>query len=229
MKGRPQSGTRGPWSSREVDTLFRRFARTHPKPTTELHYASPFELLVAVLLSAQTTDQAVNRVTASLFPVASDPAALIALGPDSLAGHLHGLGLFRTKTRHLLATSKLLLERFGGEVPQTRAELMQLPGIGRKCANVILNNLFDSETIAVDTHVFRVANRTGLAPGKTPRAVEALLEKRVPERYRTRAHHWLVLHGRYVCQARKPRCPDCRIRDLCRFKTKTPPTRSSRR
>ncbi len=223
MKVRPRSERAGRWSAREVGTLFRRLARENPAPTTELHYASPFELLVAVLLSAQTTDQAVNRATATLFPVAQDPEALLALGPEALAGHLRGLGLFRTKTRHLMATSRLLLERFGGAVPQSRAALMQLPGIGRKSANVILNTLTAAGTIAVDTHVFRVANRTGLAPGTTPRAVETRLDECVPDRYRSRAHHWLVLHGRYVCQARKPRCPECRIRDLCRFQDKTPP------
>ncbi len=222
MKDQPRPGRKDRWSAREVNTLFRRFAKANPEPTTELHFASPFELLVAVLLSAQTTDQAVNRATASLFPVARDPAALLALGPETLTEHLRGLGLFRTKTRHLLATSKLLQDRFAGAVPQSRAELMQLPGIGRKSANVILNTLLAAGTIAVDTHVFRVANRTGLAPGETPRAVETQLDKCVPDRYRSRAHHWLVLHGRHVCQARKPRCPECQIRDLCRFKAKTP-------
>ncbi len=218
-KQRPVPG--GTWSPREVGTLFRRFEKANPHPTTELRYGSPFELLTAVLLSAQTTDRAVNRATHSLFQTAPDPAALLALGPETLTAHLRGLGLYRTKTRHLIETSHLLLERFGGRVPQTRSELMQLPGIGRKSANVILNTLYASGTIAVDTHVFRVVNRTGLAPGKTPRAVESKLESTVPAHYRSRAHHWLVLHGRYVCQSRKPDCPDCLIRDLCRFDAKT--------
>ncbi len=206
----------------EIDELFVRLAELNPKPTTELDYATAFELLVAVILSAQATDVGVNKATRRLFPVANTPAALLALGEDGLKRHIATLGLFNAKAANVIAMCRLLLERHAGEVPHTRAELEALPGVGRKTANVILNTAFGEPTIAVDTHIFRVANRTGLAPGKDVRAVEQTLLKRVPAHYRQDAHHWLILHGRYVCKARKPDCPNCILRDLCRFGDKTP-------
>src|SRR5688572_12568256 len=201
--------------------IFERLRAANPAPRTELVYASPFELLVAVVLSAQATDKSVNLATAGLFRVASTPAAMLKLGRRGLERHIKRIGLYRTKAKNILATCKLLLERHGGEVPRSREELQALPGVGRKTANVILNTAFGEPTIAVDTHIFRVSNRTGIAPGKDVTAVEEKLLKVVPDEFRLNAHHWLILHGRYVCIARKPGCPECLIRDLCEFKFKT--------
>jgi len=201
--------------------IFARLARANPKPTTELAYRTPYELLVAVILSAQATDKSVNLATAELFKVADTPQKMLALGRDGLIPYIRTIGLYRNKARHILEASRLLVERHGGEVPATREALEQLPGVGRKTANVVLNTAFGHDTIAVDTHIFRVANRTGLAPGKTPLEVEERLLKFVPEAYRRDAHHWLILHGRYVCTARKPDCPQCLIRDLCEYRQKT--------
>jgi len=201
--------------------IFRRLRETNPKPTTELQYDSPFQLLIAVILSAQATDVGVNKATRRLFPVAGTPQTLLALGEEKLKSYISTIGLYNAKAKNVIATCKLLLDRHGGEVPRTRAELEALPGVGRKTANVILNTAFGEETIAVDTHIFRVANRTGLAPGKTVRAVEDKLERVVPAEFKRDAHHWLILHGRYVCKARKPDCPQCVIRDLCAYRYKT--------
>jgi endonuclease-3 len=201
--------------------IFERFARANANPTTELEYRSPFELLVSVVLSAQATDKSVNAASVELFKVADTPQKMLALGVDGLIPYIKTIGLFRSKGKHLIETSRILVERHGGEVPATREALEQLPGVGRKTANVILNTAFGHDTIAVDTHIFRVANRTGLAPGETPLEVEERLLKFVPEMYRKNAHHWLILHGRYVCKARKPDCPQCLINDLCEYKAKT--------
>jgi len=201
--------------------IFARLARANPKPTTELAYRTPYELLVAVILSAQATDKSVNLATAELFQVADTPQKMLALGRDGLISYIRTIGLYRNKAKHILEASRLLVERHGGEVPATREALEQLPGVGRKTANVVLNTAFGHDTIAVDTHIFRVANRTGLAPGETPLEVEERLLKFVPEAYRRNAHHWLILHGRYVCKARKPDCPQCLIRDLCEYRQKT--------
>jgi endonuclease-3 len=201
--------------------LFARLAELNPKPTTELEYSTPFELLVAVTLSAQATDVGVNKATRKLFPVANTPEAILALGEDGLKKFISTIGLFNAKAANVIAACRMLVERHGGEVPRDRESLEALPGVGRKTANVVLNTAFGEPTIAVDTHIFRVANRTGLAPGKTVRAVEDKLMKAVPPEYRLDAHHWLILHGRYVCKARKPDCPNCIIRDLCRYKQKT--------
>ena len=201
--------------------LFRRLRELNPKPTTELDYASPFELLVAVILSAQATDVGVNKATRRLFPVANTPASILALGEAGLKRHIASIGLYNTKATNILATCRILLDEHGGEVPPTREALELLPGVGRKTANVVLNTAFGEPTIAVDTHIFRVANRTGLAPGKTVNTVEQALLKRVPKEFLQDAHHWLILHGRYVCKARKPDCPNCVIRDLCRYRDKT--------
>jgi len=206
----------------EIEELFARLAELNPKPTTELEYKTPFELLVAVILSAQATDVGVNKATRKLFSVANTPEAILALGEDGLKRYIATIGLFNAKAANVIAMCRQLLELHGGEVPRTRAELEALPGVGRKTASVILNTAFGEPTIAVDTHIFRVANRTGLAPGKDVRAVEEALLKRVPAHYRQDAHHWLILHGRYVCKARKPDCPQCVIRDLCRYPDKTP-------
>ena len=202
--------------------LFRRLQAANPEPTTELVYRSPFELLVAVILSAQATDVSVNKATAGLFPVAHTPAAILALGEPGLKQHIRSIGLFNTKARNILRTCRVLLEQHGGEVPRERAALEALPGVGRKTANVVLNTAFGEPTIAVDTHIFRVANRTGLAPGKTPRQVEDGLVATTPARFRRHAHHWLILHGRYVCKARKPDCPHCPIASQCEYPEKTP-------
>ena len=201
--------------------IFSRLRAANPAPRTELVYASPFELLVSVVLSAQATDKSVNLATAGLFAAANTPAALLALGRRGLERHIKRIGLYRTKAKNLLAACKLLLEKHGGEVPGTREELERLPGVGRKTANVILNTAFGQPTIAVDTHIFRVANRTGIAPGKDVVAVEEKLLKTVPDEFKLDAHHWLILHGRYVCKARKPDCPVCLIRDLCEYRHKT--------
>ena len=201
--------------------LFARLAELNPNPTTELEYRTPFELLVAVILSAQATDVGVNKATRRLFPVAHTPQAILDLGEEGLKRYISTIGLFNAKAKNVIATCEILLREHGGEVPRTREALENLPGVGRKTANVVLNTAFGEPTMAVDTHIFRVANRTGLAPGKTVLAVEKALLKRVPKPYLKDAHHWLILHGRYVCKARKPGCPTCVIRDLCRFKDKT--------
>jgi endonuclease-3 len=201
---------------------FERLRAIDPEPKTELEYGTPFQLLAAVLLSAQATDRSVNLVTRQLFPVAGTPAAIAALGEEGLIPYLKTIGLFRAKVRHLAQTAQLLIERHGGEVPRSLEALQALPGVGRKTANVVLNVAFNEPTMPVDTHVFRVANRTGLAPGRTVDQVEAKLLRNVPEGFRHHAHHWLILHGRYVCKARKPECWRCPISDLCRFRPKTP-------
>ena len=204
-----------------IRELFARLREIDPQPRTELEYRTPFELLIAVVLSAQATDVGVNKATRRLFAVAATPATMLALGEDGLKRHISSIGLFNTKAKNILATCRLLLERHGGEVPRERAALEALPGVGRKTANVVLNTAFGEPTIAVDTHIFRVANRTSLAPGKDVAAVEARLLQVVPSEFRQNAHPWLILHGRHVCKARKPACPQCGIRDLCGFKTKT--------
>jgi len=201
--------------------LYERLRAANPEPRSELVWRMPFELLVAVVLSAQATDRSVNEATARLFPVANTPQAIVALGVRRLQPYLRRIGLWRTKARNLVALSRRLIERHAGQVPTTRAELEALPGVGRKTANVLLNALDGAPTIAVDTHVFRVANRTGLARGRTPREVEEALLRVTPPEYARRAHHWLVLHGRYVCTARRPRCAACLLRDLCEYPGKT--------
>jgi len=201
--------------------IYSRLREQNPLPKSELDYANPYELLVAVVLSAQATDKSVNLATAKLFPLARTPKGMVALGEARLAELIRTIGLYRTKAKNVIALSKLLLERHGGEVPASRAALEALPGVGRKTANVVLNVAFGQPTIAVDTHIFRVANRTGLAPGKDPEEVEEKLVKFTPGEFQRHAHHWLILHGRYVCTARKPRCPECAIRDLCDYRAKT--------
>ena len=200
--------------------IFLRLQAANPHPTTELEYSTPFELLIAVLLSAQATDISVNSATRQLFPVANTPQAMLDLGEEKLRGYVQRIGLYQTKSRHIIQTCRLLLEKHGGAVPQTREELEALPGVGRKTANVVLNTAFGQPVIAVDTHIFRVSNRTGIASGKTVLEVERKLMKAVPEEFRHDAHHWLILHGRYVCQARKPKCGQCIIESLCEFKDK---------
>ena len=206
----------------EREALFEALAASNPAPRTELAYANPFTLLVAVVLSAQATDLGVNKATRALFAAAPSPEAMLALGEDAVREHIKTIGLYRNKAKNVMALSRILLERHGGTVPREREALEALPGVGRKTANVVLNEAFGEPTIAVDTHVFRVANRTGLAPGKTPEAVEAGLEAVVPSRFKRGAHHWLVLHGRYICKARRPDCPRCPIRAICRYPDKTP-------
>jgi endonuclease-3 len=206
------------------EQIFSIFRDANPAPTTELEYSTPFELLVAVLLSAQATDVGVNKATRKLFPVANTPATILALGPAGLEQYIKTIGLFRSKGKHLLETCQILLDRHGGEVPTDRDSLEALPGVGRKTANVVLNTAFGQDTIAVDTHIFRVSNRTGIAPGKTVLEVEKRLERGVPAQFKRDAHHWLILHGRYICKARKPDCPRCSIAHLCEFRQKTPPT-----
>ncbi len=203
--------------------IFMRFRINNPHPTTELEYTTPFELLVAVVLSAQATDVSVNAATRVLFPLANTPEAILRLGEQKFSEYVQRIGLYRTKSKHILQLCRILVEQHGGAVPQTREELEALPGVGRKTANVVLNTAFGQPTIAVDTHIFRVSNRTGLAPGKDVLEVERKLLKFVPEEFRHDAHHWLILHGRYVCQARKPKCPQCLIADLCEYKDKTIP------
>lgn len=205
----------------QIEELFRRLQAGNPAPVTELKYRNPYTLLVAVLLSAQATDVSVNKATGPLFEEVFTPQAMLALGLDRLKEQIKTIGLYNTKAQNVIALSKLLIERHGGEVPRDRAALESLPGVGRKTANVVLNTAFGEPTIAVDTHVFRVANRTGIAPGKTPLEVELKLEKVVPAAYRRHAHHWLILHGRYVCTARKPACPRCALRELCLYRDKT--------
>ena len=206
----------------QVFEFFRRLAEANPAPTTELESSNPYQLLVAVVLSAQATDASVNIACRPLFERIKTPRQMTALGEEDLRDAIKSIGLFNTKAKNVVALSDALIERFGGQVPRTREELESLPGVGRKTANVVLNTAFGEETFAVDTHVFRVCNRTGLAPGKTVRAVEDKLVKMVPDEYKLGAHHWLILHGRYVCIARKPKCPVCPIRDLCAYKYKTP-------
>lgn len=207
-------------NSAKRQEIFLRLQAANPHPTTELEFHSAFELLVAVILSAQATDISVNAATRQLFPVANTPQGLLDLGEDKLRDYIQRIGLYKTKARHIIQTCQILLEKHGGAVPQTREALETLPGVGRKTANVVLNTAFGQPTIAVDTHIFRVSNRTGLAPGKTMLEVEKKLLKVVPDQFKHDAHHWLILHGRYVCQARKPRCGMCRIVDLCDYSNK---------
>ena len=201
--------------------IFARFRAQNPRPTSELVHHDPFELLVAVVLSAQATDKSVNKVTERLFEVANTPAAMVRLGVDGLIPYVQSIGLFRNKAKNVVALSEALLQEHGGRVPRTREALEKLPGVGRKTANVVLNTAFGQPTIAVDTHVFRVANRTGIAPGQDVLEVEERLMKVVPDEFKPNAHHWLILHGRYVCVARLPHCPECIIRDLCEYRPKT--------
>lgn len=205
----------------EIEAFFATLQAANPHPETELEYSTPFELLTAVLLSAQATDVGVNKATRKLFPVANTPQAILDLGIDGLSDYIKTIGLYKSKAKHLMETCRILLEQHGGEVPRTREALEALPGVGRKTANVVLNVAFGEHTMAVDTHIFRLGNRTGLAPGKTPLAVELKLLKRVPAQYMQHAHHWLILHGRYICQARKPRCWECSVTPWCKFKPKT--------
>jgi endonuclease-3 len=205
----------------EVEAMFARFAEANPDPRGELQYINPFTLLVAVVLSAQATDAGVNKATPALFAAADTPQKMLALGVDKVKGFIKTIGLFNTKAKNVVELSRRLVEEHGGEVPRDREVLETLPGVGRKTANVVLNIAFGEPTIAVDTHIFRVGNRTGLAPGKTPIEVERNLERVVPDTYKLHAHHWLILHGRYICVARKPKCPACLIPDICRFKPKT--------
>lgn len=207
----------------DVVDMFTRLREFNPHPTTELEYDTPFQLLVAVILSAQATDVGVNKATRKLFPVAGTAQAILDLGEDGLKRYINTIGLYNGKAKNVIATCRILVEQYAGEVPRSREALEALPGVGRKTANVVLNTAFGEPTIAVDTHIFRVSNRTGLAPGKTVRAVEDKLLKVVPAEFMQDAHHWLILHGRYVCTARKPHCPECIIADLCRYKPKTPP------
>jgi endonuclease-3 len=208
-------------NARRRRDLFERLRARNPHPTTELEYSTPFELLVAVILSAQATDKSVNIATRQLFAIANTPAGILALGVDGLSAYVKSIGLYKGKAKNIIATCRQLSELHGGQVPDDRAALEALPGVGRKTANVILNTAFGHPTMAVDTHIFRVANRTGLAPGRNVREVEERLLKRVPAEFMKDAHHWLILHGRYVCRARKPDCPSCPIADLCEFREKT--------
>ena len=210
-----------PLSQAEIETFFARLKARNPAPETELTYTNPFTLLVAVVLSAQATDKGVNRATAALFNIADTPQKMAALGEEKLSDYIKTIGLYRTKTKNVIALSRILIEKFAGEIPRTREELESLPGVGRKTANVVLNVAFGENTMAVDTHIFRVSNRTGLAPGKDVLEVELNLLKRMPYEYRLHAHHWLILHGRYICVARKPLCPVCPVADVCHFADKT--------
>jgi endonuclease III len=210
-------------SKRAVREFYRRLAETRPIPQTELEFINPFTLLIAVVLSAQATDVGVNKATPALFALADTPDKMLAVGEERLVDLIRTIGLYRTKAKNVIALSRILVERHGGAVPRDRAALEELPGVGRKTASVVLNVAFGEPTIAVDTHIFRVGNRTGLAPGKTPLEVEMALEQRTPPEYKAYAHHWLILHGRYVCKARKPECPDCVVADLCRYPAKTGP------
>jgi endonuclease-3 len=212
-----------PFSKRQVAEFYRRLAASRPIPQTELEFINPFTLLVAVVLSAQATDVGVNKATPALFALADSPAKMLALGEERVTEMIRTIGLFRTKARNIIALSRILIEQHGGSVPRDRETLETLPGVGRKTANVVLNVAFGQAMIAVDTHILRVANRTGLAPGKTPLEVELTLNAIVPERYKHNCHHWLILHGRYVCRARKPECWRCLIADICLYEPKTPP------
>ena len=205
----------------DIGHFFATLQAANPHPETELEYSTPFELLTAVLLSAQATDVGVNKATRKLYPVANTPQQILDLGLDGLCDYIKTIGLYKSKAKHLLETCRILIEQHGGEVPRTREALEALPGVGRKTANVVLNVAFGEPTMAVDTHIFRLGNRTGLAPGKTPLEVEQKLLKRIPAEYLQHAHHWLILHGRYVCQARKPRCWECSVATWCKFKPKT--------
>jgi len=218
---KPAAGEPPPWTDAEIEEGFRRFQAANPEPVGELHYVTPFTLLVAVVLSAQATDAGVNKATPALFAAADTPAKMAALGEARVRDLIKTIGLFRTKAKNLIALSTQLMERHGGEVPRSREELEALAGVGRKTANVVLNIAFGEPTIAVDTHIFRIGNRTGLATGKTPLEVESKLERLVPGIYKRHAHHWLILHGRYVCVARQPRCETCLIADLCKWPGKT--------
>jgi endonuclease-3 len=213
-----------PFSKREVAEFYRRLSASRPIPQTELEFINPFTLLVAVVLSAQATDVGVNKATPALFATADSPAKMLALGEEKLAQMIRTIGLYRTKARNIIALSRMLIDQHGGTVPRDREALEKLPGVGRKTANVVLNVAFGEPTIAVDTHIFRVGNRTGLAPGRTPLEVEQRLEALTPAQYKQGAHHWLILHGRYVCKARKPDCAICVVADLCRYPAKTGPT-----
>ena len=206
---------------KDIERLFEALKAIDPEPKTELRYSTPFELLIAVLLSAQATDVSVNKATAKLYPVANTPQAFLELGEEGLKSYISSIGLYNSKAKHAIQTARKLVEEFDGEVPRTRKELESLPGVGRKTANVVLNVLWGEPTMAVDTHIFRVANRTGLAPGKTPLEVEKKLLKVIPEKYLKHAHHWLILHGRYTCTARKPKCHICPIHDVCAWPEKT--------
>ena len=219
---KPRAARGSKLSPAEIVELFSRLRALNPRPTTELDYTSPFELLVAVVLSAQATDVGVNKATRRLFPVANTPAAILALGEETLKGYINTIGLYNAKAANVIALCRQLLDLHDGEVPHTREALEALPGVGRKTANVVLNTEFGEPTIAVDTHIFRVSNRTGLAPGKDVRSVEDKLVRLVPEEFRRDAHHWLILHGRYTCKARKPDCPHCPVHDLCRWPEKSP-------
>ncbi|MGD0143644.1 MAG: endonuclease III [Rhizomicrobium sp.] len=210
-----------PFAKKDIETFFARLKAKDPEPKTELVYANPYTLLVAVVLSAQATDKGVNKATAELFKIADTPQKMVALGEAGLVRHIKTIGLYRNKAKNVIALSQILVEQHDGRVPHDRIALEALPGVGRKTANVVLNVAFGEPTIAVDTHIFRVANRTGLAPGKDPRTVENALERVVPAEYKLHAHHWLILHGRYTCVARKPLCPVCVVRDLCRYPDKT--------
>ena len=205
----------------DVDRFFQLLSSLNPDPRGELDYVNEFTLLVAVVLSAQATDAGVNKATGPLFRIADTPEKMAALGEEALRGHIRTIGLYRNKAKNVIALSEMLLSDFGGRVPDNRDDLMKLPGVGRKTANVVLNIAFGQPTMAVDTHIFRIGNRTGMAPGKTPEDVEKKLVRRIPGKWLQHAHHWLILHGRYVCKARKPDCPDCAVRDLCRFGGKT--------
>ncbi len=205
----------------QIEQFFTRLRDANPAPTTELNYATPFQLLIAVILSAQATDVGVNKATARLFPIAPTPEAILALGEEGLIDYIKTIGLYRTKAKNVIATCRMLIELHGGEVPEDRAALEALPGVGRKTANVVLNTAFGQPTIAVDTHIFRLGNRTGLAPGKTVNDVEQKLLRVTPDEFKKDAHHWLILHGRYICKARKPECARCVVIDLCAFRGKT--------
>ena len=211
----------------DVFEFYRRLAEADPSPQTELNYVNPYTLLVAVALSAQATDVGVNKATGPLFATVTDPHAMLELGEDGLKRHIKTIGLFNTKAKNVIAAARILVDKYGGEVPQDRAALEELPGVGRKTANVVMNTAFGAETIAVDTHIFRVSNRTGLAPGKNVLQVERKLEKVTPKPFLQGAHHWLILHGRYICKARRPECWRCPVADLCAFRPKTPPPKQA--